>query len=157
MQKTLEFPYIVFKTHEITSEFPQIAIIIKVKNFAVPKCFKSWSHVIYEKCLENLYYSIFPNTWNINICRLYAIFIIKLNSEVEVINFNNFFNSFFVLLHLLMIFNTKNFLIKTIYSPFTSVDTFINVNLLYFCITQGMSKLIIQIFINTEFLIMFPW
>lgn len=49
-----------------------------------------------------------------------------------------------------MTFNTQNFVIKTIYSPFISVDIFINVNLLYFCITQGMSKLIIQIFINTE-------
>lgn len=58
---------------------------------------------------------------------------------------------FVVFLHLVMIFNKQNFLIKTIYSPFISVDIFINVNLLYFCITQGMSKLIIQIFINTEF------
>lgn len=49
-----------------------------------------------------------------------------------------------------MTFNKQNFVIKTIYSPFISVDIFINVNLLYFCITQGMSKLIIQIFINTE-------
>lgn len=50
-----------------------------------------------------------------------------------------------------MIFNKQNFWIKTIYSPFISVDIFINVNLLYFCITQGMSKLIIQIFINRIF------
>lgn len=49
-----------------------------------------------------------------------------------------------------MTFNKQNFVIKTIYSPFISVGIFINVNLLYFCITQGMSKLIIQIFINTE-------
>jgi hypothetical protein len=46
--------------------------------------------------------------------------------------------------------NTQNFVIKTIYSPFISVDIFINVNFALFCITQGMSKLIIQIFINTE-------
>lgn len=58
---------------------------------------------------------------------------------------------FFIFLHLLMISTTQNFLIKTIYSPFTSVDTFISVNLLYFCITLGMSKLIIQIFINRIF------
>lgn len=67
-------------------------------------------------------------------------------------DFNNFCqHSSFYFLHLVMIFNKQNFLIKTIYSPFISVDIFINVNLLYFCITQGMSKLIIQIFINTEF------
>ena len=119
----------------------------------MPKCFKAWSHVIYKECVENLY-SVFSDILNkrsiYTNCISFSLsnWALKLK---EVINFNNFFQQFFVLLHLLMIFNKQNFLIKTIYSPFNSVDIFINVNLLYFCITQGMSKLIIQIFINTEF------